>query len=76
MASRARVPPPKKKKHKITQPTTADEYLVQGVEHEEAAEKWRSGDAAKSLRFFDRALETYEKGLALWPDNFDLAYNE
>lgn len=76
MASRTRLPPPKKKKNRITQPTTADEYLAVGVEHEEAAEKWRAGDAEKALRFYDRALETYDEALAKWASNFDLAYNK
>lgn len=76
MASRTRLPPPKKKKNRITQPSTADEYLAVGVEHEEAAEKWRAGDAEKALRFYDRALEAYGKALQLWPQSFDVAYNQ
>ena len=46
-----------------------------GVEFEEAGEKWRAGDAAKSLRFFIRAIEVYEKGLRIFPQSFDIAYN-
>ncbi|KAL9061477.1 MAG: hypothetical protein Q9162_000008 [Coniocarpon cinnabarinum] len=76
MASRTRLPPPKKKKHRILQPDTADEYLAVGVGHEEAAEKWRAGDAVKGLRFYDRALQNYDQALALWPENFDVAYNK
>jgi hypothetical protein len=47
-----------------------------GVEQEEAGEKWRAGDAAKSLRFFMRAITTYDEGLQRHPNAFDLAYNK
>lgn len=47
-----------------------------GVEQEEAGEKWRAGDAAKSLRFFMRAITTYDQGLGKHPTSFDLAYNK
>lgn len=47
-----------------------------GVEQEEAGEKWRAGDAAKSLRFFMRAITTYDQGLSKHPASFDLAYNK
>ena len=47
-----------------------------GVEREEAGEKWRAGDAAKSTRFFVRAIEDYDTGLAKFPQSFDLAYNK
>jgi hypothetical protein len=47
-----------------------------GVNHEEAGEKWRSGDSAKSYRFFQRAIETYDDGLKKHPGSFDLAYNK
>ncbi len=46
-----------------------------GVDFEEAGEKWRAGDAAKSTRFFVRAIEAYEEGLGRFPQSFDLAYN-
>ena len=46
------------------------------MDHEEAGEKWRGGDAAKSVRFFGRAIDTYEEGLKKWPQSFDLAYNK
>lgn len=49
---------------------------IVGVEHEEAGEKWRGGDAAKSLRFFMRAINTYDDGLRKHPGAFDLAYNK
>ena len=47
-----------------------------GVDFEEAGEKWRAGDAAKSTRFFVRAIDEYEKGLRAFPQSFDLAYNK
>ena len=50
--------------------------IAAGVEHEEAAGKWRAGDATKSLRFFGRAVETYDQGLQLFPNSLDLAYNK
>ncbi|TVY27778.1 UPF0656 protein [Lachnellula hyalina] len=56
-------------------PTTADEYLAAGVDFEEAGEKWRAGDAAKSTRFFVRAIDCYDEGLKKFPTSFDLAYN-
>ena len=31
-----------------------------GVGFEEAGEKWRAGDSAKSLRFFVRAIDVYD----------------
>ena len=49
---------------------------VAGVDHEEAAGKWRAGDATKSLRFFYRAIEVYNQGLSKFPRNLDLAYNK
>ena len=47
-----------------------------GVDYEEAGEKWRAGDAAKSLRFFLRAIDTYDAGIQKYPNSFDLAYNK
>jgi hypothetical protein len=47
-----------------------------GVELEEAGEKWRAGDAAKSMRFFMRAITNYDEGLQKHPGTFDLAYNK
>jgi hypothetical protein len=47
-----------------------------GVELEEAGEKWRAGDAAKSMRFFTRAIDMYDRGLQRHPTNPDLAYNK
>ncbi|KAL4974384.1 hypothetical protein BDW66DRAFT_88975 [Aspergillus desertorum] len=68
----------KSKKKSVQQqaPRTADEFLAAGVEQEEAGEKWRAGDAAKSLRFFMRAIATYDEGLQRHPTAFDLAYNK
>ncbi|KAI9742795.1 MAG: hypothetical protein M1818_003524 [Claussenomyces sp. TS43310] len=57
-------------------PESADEYLEAGVEFEEAGEKWRGGDAEKSMRFFGRAINTYDEGLGKFPKSFDLAYNK
>ncbi|EAW14691.1 uncharacterized protein ACLA_001020 [Aspergillus clavatus NRRL 1] len=57
-------------------PETADEFLAAGVEQEEGGEKWRAGDAAKSLRFFMRAIALYDEGLKKHPLAFDLAYNK
>lgn len=47
-----------------------------GVDLEEAAGKWRAGDAAKSMRFFTRAVETYDQGLRKFSSSLDLAYNK
>ncbi|KAB8234647.1 uncharacterized protein BDW43DRAFT_51139 [Aspergillus alliaceus] len=66
----------KNKKASQQVPETADEFLAAGVEQEEAGEKWRAGDAAKSMRFFMRAIATYDDGLKKHPDAFDLAYNK
>ncbi|MCJ1382802.1 hypothetical protein MMC17_005915 [Xylographa soralifera] len=66
----------KKEKHAQLDPETADEYLAAGVEAEEAGEKWRAGDSAKSSRFFVRAIELYGAGLERFPDSFDLSYNK
>ncbi|PGH09356.1 hypothetical protein GX51_00799 [Blastomyces parvus] len=60
----------------LQEPETADEYLAAGVELEEAGEKWRAGDAVKSMRFFMRAIEMYDTGLRRFPNSFDLAYNK
>ncbi|KLJ09063.1 hypothetical protein EMPG_15508 [Blastomyces silverae] len=65
-----------KRKTRNTEPETADDYLAAGVELEEAGEKWRAGDAVKSMRFFMRAIEMYDTGLRRFPNSFDLAYNK
>ncbi|KAI1408391.1 hypothetical protein F5Y13DRAFT_111809 [Hypoxylon sp. FL1857] len=55
---------------------TADDFQSAGVEFEEAAGKWRAGDAVKSMRFFQRAVDVYEQGLQKFPQSIDLAYNK
>ena len=50
--------------------------LIAGVDFEEAAGKHRAGDPVKSLRFFQRAINTYDEGLMKFPQSFDLAYNK
>ena len=50
--------------------------FLAGVELEEAGEKWRAGDAAKSMRFFMKAIANYDEGLQKHPGAFDLAYNK
>lgn len=57
-------------------PETADEYLADAVALEEAGEKWRAGDAAKSMRFFNRALTLYDEALGKFSGNFDITYNK
>lgn len=66
----------KKKSKQKQAPQTSDEFLEAGVDFEEAGEKWRGGDAAKSTRFFIRAVEAYNEGLKRFPASFDLAYNK
>lgn len=56
--------------------TSKTNYCSAGVELEEAGEKWRAGDAAKSMRFFLRAITNYDEGLQKHPGTFDLAYNK
>lgn len=51
-------------------------FVSAGVDFEEAGGKWRAGDAAKSLRFFSRAVEVYDQGLHRFPSSLDLAYNK
>ncbi|OTB14936.1 hypothetical protein K445DRAFT_12223 [Daldinia sp. EC12] len=55
---------------------SADDFQAAGVEFEEAAGKWRAGDAAKSMRFFRRAIDVYDQGLRKFPQSVDLAYNK
>lgn len=54
----------------------ADALDEDADEHEQAAGKWRAGDAAKATRFFNRAIDTYNEGLKKHPQSFDLAYNK
>ncbi|KAI4594906.1 hypothetical protein KJ359_007429 [Pestalotiopsis sp. 9143b] len=65
---------PKQKKEQTL--NTADDFQSAGVDFEEAAGKWRAGDAVKSMRFFQRAIETYDQGLKAFPSSSDLAYNK
>ena len=64
------------KKRRDLPPETVDEYQAAAIEHEEAGEKWRAGDATKSMRFFQRAISVYEEGLQRYPHSLDLAYNK
>ncbi|EPS43902.1 hypothetical protein H072_2076 [Dactylellina haptotyla CBS 200.50] len=68
-------PPPTRRKKTPKTPETADEYLAAAVDLEESGERWRSGDVAKSGRFFLQAISAYEATLARYPDNFDARYN-
>ncbi|KAI9750750.1 MAG: serine/threonine-protein kinase HAL4/sat4 [Chaenotheca gracillima] len=72
----AKAAPKKKGKKSEPAPETADEFLAAGVDFEEAGEKWRAGDAAKSTRFFGRAIDNYDEALRKFPDSFDIAYNK
>ncbi|KAK8070468.1 hypothetical protein PG997_010671 [Apiospora hydei] len=65
--------PKPKKEQKLE---TASGFEDAANEHEEAAGKWRAGDAAKSMRFFQRAIDTYDQGLKAFPKDLDLAYNK
>ncbi|KAK6857047.1 hypothetical protein PG995_007234 [Apiospora arundinis] len=66
-------PKPKKEQKKLV---TASDFEDAASEHEEAAGKWRAGDAAKSMRFFQRAIDTYDQGLKTFTQDLDLAYNK
>lgn len=65
-----------KGKLKAPEPQTENDFLEAADEHEQAAGKWRAGDAAKATRFFKRAIDTYNEGLKRHPQSFDLAYNK
>ncbi|KAI1765190.1 hypothetical protein GGR53DRAFT_284316 [Hypoxylon sp. FL1150] len=66
----------KPKPNKEQKLNTADDFQAAGVDFEEAAGKWRAGDAAKSMRFFQRAVDVYAQGLSKFPQSIDLAYNK
>ncbi|KAI1325216.1 hypothetical protein F5Y16DRAFT_276960 [Xylariaceae sp. FL0255] len=71
------VPPrlkPSKKSQASKEPVTKDDHLEVADEHEKAMGKHRAGDPAKALRFADRALDVYTKGLAKFPRDFELAH--
>ncbi|KAK0658404.1 hypothetical protein DIS24_g4693 [Lasiodiplodia hormozganensis] len=63
-------------KKKEPEPETEDDFLDAADEFEKSAGKWRAGDAAKSARFFQRAIDAYAAGLQKFPRSFDLAYNK
>lgn len=63
-------------KRKPSAPETEDEFLEAADELEKSGGKWRAGDAAKAVRFFQRAIDTYNTGLQRYPRSFDLAYNK
>ena len=68
--------PKPKGKMKPQEPQTENDFLEAADEHEQAAGKWRAGDAAKAARFFNRAIDAYNEGLKRHPRSFDLAYNK
>lgn len=68
--------PGKAPKAKAPEPRTPDEFQEAADREEETGGKWRAGDPAKAGRAFLRALEIYDKGLAKFATNFDLAYNK
>lgn len=68
--------PKPKGKLKAPEPQTENDFLEVADEHEQAAGKWRAGDALKATRFFNRAIDTYNEGLKRHPQSFDLAYNK
>lgn len=68
--------PKPKGKAKAQDPQTENGFLEAADDFEQAAGKWRAGDAAKATRFFNRAIDTYTEGLKRYPQSFDLAYNK
>ncbi|KAL6703801.1 hypothetical protein ACN47E_009100 [Coniothyrium glycines] len=68
--------PKPKGKLKAQEPQSENDFLEAADEHEQAAGKWRAGDAAKATRFFQRAIDMYNEGLKRYPLSFDLAYNK
>ncbi|KAG9189516.1 hypothetical protein G6011_06384 [Alternaria panax] len=68
--------PKPKGKIKPPEPETENDFLEAADEFEQAAGKWRAGDAAKAVRFFNRAIDAYNEGLKRHPHSFDLAYNK
>ncbi|KAF1913643.1 hypothetical protein BDU57DRAFT_541044 [Ampelomyces quisqualis] len=65
-----------KSKAKSQEPQSENDFLETADEFEQAAGKWRAGDAAKATRFFNRAIDMYNEGLKRYPRSFDLAYNK
>ncbi|KAL5117747.1 hypothetical protein ACEQ8H_004357 [Pleosporales sp. CAS-2024a] len=74
--SRNFIKPKPKSKAKPPEPQSENDFLEAADEFEQAAGKWRAGDAAKATRFFHRAIDTYNEGLRRYPRSFDLAYNK
>ncbi|CBX94484.1 hypothetical protein IAQ61_009674 [Plenodomus lingam] len=68
--------PKPKGKLKASEPQSENDFLEAADDHEQAAGKWRAGDAAKATRFFNRAIDMYNAGLKQFPQSFDLAYNK
>ncbi|KAH7405850.1 hypothetical protein DE146DRAFT_744135 [Phaeosphaeria sp. MPI-PUGE-AT-0046c] len=68
--------PKPKSRVKAQEPQSENDFLEAADEFEQAAGKWRAGDAAKATRFFNRAIDTYNEGLKRYPASFDLAYNK
>ncbi|CAO2657296.1 Nn.00g034220.m01.CDS01 [Neocucurbitaria sp. VM-36] len=68
--------PKPKGKAKAQEPQSENDFLEAADEFEQAAGKWRAGDAAKATRFFNRAIDMYNEGLKRYPRSFDLAYNK
>ncbi|KAF2738419.1 hypothetical protein EJ04DRAFT_509582 [Polyplosphaeria fusca] len=68
--------PNPKAKAKATEPQTENDFLEAADEMEQSAGKWRAGDPAKAVRFFNRAIDAYNAGLSKYPNSFDLAYNK
>jgi hypothetical protein len=68
--------PKPKTKAKVQEPQSENDFLEAADEFEQAAGKWRAGDAAKATRFFNRAIDMYNDGLKRFPQSFDLAYNK
>ncbi|KAF2501767.1 hypothetical protein BU16DRAFT_569671 [Lophium mytilinum] len=66
----------KQSKRQPKTPESENDFLEAADEHEQSGGKWRAGDAAKSLRFFQRAIDAYDEGLKRFPKSFDLAYNK
>ncbi|QDS71105.1 hypothetical protein FKW77_009245 [Venturia effusa] len=57
-------------------PESENDYLEQADEFESSGSKWKAGDPAKALRFYQKALTVYIQGLSRFPRSFDLAYNK
>ncbi|KAF2656688.1 hypothetical protein K491DRAFT_596444 [Lophiostoma macrostomum CBS 122681] len=65
-----------KSKSKAQDPQSENDFLEAADEFELSAGKWRAGDLAKAIRFFNRGIDMYNAGLQRYPNSFDLAYNK